>query len=78
MTTTSYRIHLPTGSIITARNSTELDKILSLNVCRVYQGCQIRIEPVFHTDAKHSRNIVNRQAFRRFASLLTGVPETDI
>lgn len=43
----SYKIHLPTGTVITARNTQELENILNMNVCRVYRSNQIRIEPVW-------------------------------
>jgi len=49
MKPTSYKIHLPNGHTIDAKDSHNLDLILSLNVCRVYQSQQIRIEPVWPT-----------------------------
>ena len=47
MKPTSYKIHLPNDSTINAKDSHNLDLILSLNVCRMYEAEQIRIEPVW-------------------------------
>jgi hypothetical protein len=47
MTRLSYKIHLPNGIVIDAKNSHNLEIILSLNVCRVYQPSQIHIEPIY-------------------------------
>jgi len=47
MKPTSYKIHLPNGVTIDARDAHNLEIILSMNVCRVYQSQQIRIEPVW-------------------------------
>lgn len=57
----SYKIHLPTGSHITARNSQELENILNMNVCRVYQSQQIRIEPVWEQSEARPANTSIRQ-----------------
>lgn len=66
--TTQYKIHLPSGKVIHACDGHDLDKILSLNVCRVYQGCQIRIEPVFDNDpreASAARHLLQSKQVRR-------------
>lgn len=61
MNKTSYKIHLPTGSHITARNSQELENILGMNVCRVYQSSQLRIEPVWERSEARPANTAIRQ-----------------
>lgn len=62
----SYKIHLPTGTVITAHNEQELKNILNMNVCRVYQSCQIRIEPVWERSEARPVNAAIRQKLNNF------------
>lgn len=66
MSTTQYKIHLPHGTVLTARNATQLDEFMNLNLVRLYQPRQIRIEPVFDCPKRRGRN-----------SLLCNTLETD-
>ena len=67
----SYKIHLPTDTVIMARNSQELENILGLNVCRVYQSQQIRIEPVWERSEARPVNTAIRNKVKDFRSSLT-------
>jgi len=66
MKPTSYKIHLPNGHTIDAKDAHNLEIILSMNVCRVYQSQQIRIEPVWPTrealgvSRDHTDDILNK------------------
>lgn len=62
----SYKIHLPTGSHITARNTQELENILNMNVCRVYQSQQIRIEPVWDRSEARPASAAIRNKLNEF------------
>lgn len=61
----SYKIHLPTGTVITAHNEQELKNILNMNVCRVYQSSQIRIEPVWSSRDGGVTESVTRGSIRQ-------------
>lgn len=57
--------------MITAKNSQELENILGLNVCRVHQSQQIRIEPVWERSEARPANASIHKTTNDFRRRLT-------
>jgi hypothetical protein len=78
MTPTSYIVHLPSGRVIVAKDGQNLDLILSLNVCRVWQARQLRIEPVYDRRDSSLSNSQKQVKITEFERGLVGDSAGDV